>query len=1119
MGMLGMDTLSSPSGLWCEINANGSLRRMGRGAEVLGLFVGNAVEGAPANLWLRRRVAGRVELLPLLGPASASHPRVAGGRFQASGAAPGLRWQLALVLAQDAPAWFWHLLLHNTGSTPQTLELLQVQDIALTAYANVRLNEHYVSHYIDMAPLRHAARGWVVAARQNLAVGGRHPWALLGSLREAAAFATDGRQLRDLRQDLPATRLQHEHACIGLQDAPLHLAPGESAAAGFFGRIEADHPAASSAADLAWVQATLALPEATAPVFGPAAAGAAPQALPLATLFSHAPWLPALDLADDTLAALCGADRRNAEHDSGPAGALLSFFSGAERHVVLPAKERRVLRPHGHILRGGTLLVPDESALTSTVWMQGVFHSMVTQGHVSLNRLLSTVHGYLGQFRSQGQRIFVQAGGGWQQLGMPSAFTMEPGACRWIYRHAGGLFSVQSRVLDAPQALALDVEVLQGGPLRLRVSHHLALAGDDGSAGPAPPWQMRGDAVFITPPAGSEMALRFPGGGFAVAPAPGSVFTALGGDEMLFADGAPHGEPLLCIDGEAAPHFGLRITGHLVQPPAGTGNTLPLPLPLPLSMPLLQAPPASPLAGAVQRLADSLPWLLHNALVHYLAPRGLEQYSGGGWGTRDVCQGPLELLLACGRTAPVRDLLLRTFAAQNPDGDWPQWFMFFERERAIRAGDAHGDIVFWPLLALARYLLASGDAALLDAPLPFHGGGAPASVWQHAQQALVLTRQRRIAGTHLAAYGHGDWNDALQPADPALRERLCSAWTVTLHHQMLLALAAALRSIGRAADALPLEAEAAQVGADFERLLVADGVVTGYALFPPDAADGAAPELLLHPADRRTGLHYSLLPMMHAVLEEMLPPPLAQAQLALIEQHLTGPDGARLFDAPMAYRGGPQTVFQRAESSAYFGREIGVMYMHAHLRYAETLAHVGDADGFFAALCRAHAVGLQTLVPSAALRQANCYHSSSDAAFSDRYAASRDYAAVAAGSVALEGGWRIYSSGPGIALGLLLRQFAGVTPLAHSLLIDPVLPPALDGLQITLDVCGQPLRLHYAVAAPGHGVQALWLDGVALPFTRRANRYRVGAAEVQRAPFGSGARLLRIEIGALKTAA
>ena len=39
------------------------------------------------------------------------------------------------------------------------------------------------------------------------------------------------------------------------------------------------------------------------------------------------------------------------------------------------------------------------------------------------------------------------------------------------------------------------------------------------------------------------------------------------------------------------------------------------------------------------------------------------------------------MLLALDRAEPVRDLLLRVMSAQNPDGDWPQWFMFFERER------------------------------------------------------------------------------------------------------------------------------------------------------------------------------------------------------------------------------------------------------------------------------------------------------------------------------------------------------------------------------------------------------------------------------------------------------
>ncbi len=256
----------------------------------------------------------------------------------------------------------------------------------------------------------------------------------------------------------------------------------------------------------------------------------------------------------------------------------------------------------------------------------------------------------------------------------------------------------------------------------------------------------------------------------------------MGGDELLFVDALTRQQPFVCIVTAPATQVGLRIRGHLVA------EATPAPLlaeksaDLTPQLKIHTATPSDPLA----RLADIVPWFAQNALIHYLSPRGLEQFSGGGWGTRDVCQGPVELLLALGRVDAIRDLLVRVMGNQNPDGDWPQWFMFFERERGIRAGDSHGDIVFWPLVVLAQYLTASGDAALLDETVPFFDGrGADvaerATVWGARRAGARIDREARHSGTALAAYGHGDWNDSLQPADPAMRERMCSAWTVTLH--------------------------------------------------------------------------------------------------------------------------------------------------------------------------------------------------------------------------------------------------------------------------------------------------------------------------------------------------
>ncbi len=1097
-------SLRNAAGLEAELLSHGALRRLlFAPGLMLNLFPGNELEGGPANVWLRRRDAGQADwcAVRLLGPLSPLSAHVGDGAFEMRGDWEGLALRLQLRLAADEATLFWHLQAENRSAAACEIAPVLVQDVGLADYGAVRTNEFYVSHYIDLQPLQDPRHGVLLAARQNQAQRGRHPWLLAGSLRRAASFATDAAQVwghaaREgaeppaLVAGLQGQRLQQEHALVALQDEAVHLAPGGGAEAGFFMTVQADHAAASSEADLARLPPLLALPEAR-----PSAPLDEPGHLPAPSLFASAPQLASRDLDAEARRRLFAGERR---HEEWQDGQLLSFFAGPPAdpaHVVLRAKELRVQRPHGHILRSGAHLAPDEGALTSTCWMGGVFHSMLTQGHVSINRLLSTQRSLLGLFRSAGLRLFVRpedGTAGWQLLGLPSAFEMQAQRCRWLYAHAGGLLEVVAEAGDVPDAMSLALRVLQGGPLRVRACLNLALGGDDGAAPLRPAWQHSGERLRITPPAGSELAERFPGGAFEVE---AQGVAIVGDDGRLFDDGVSRGEPLLCLDFAPAAGVALTLRGALLQ-------AMPSPA-QPLDLPRWQSP-----QPALAQLADILPWYAHNALVHYLSPRGLEQYSGGGWGTRDVCQGPLEMLLALGQTAPVRDLLLRVFAAQNPDGDWPQWFMFFERERGIRAGDSHGDIVFWPLLGLAQYLIASGDAGVLDELRPFHDG-EPATLAVHVERALALIRRRVVPGTGLAAYWHGDWNDSLQPADPTLRERLCSAWTVTLHHQMLHTLARAFGQIGRADESARLVAEAAGVRAEFQRLLVQDDVVAGYALFPEQGER----ELWIHPLDTRTGLRYSLLPMMHAVLDSMLTPGQALRQAELIEQHLKGPDGARLFDAPLPYRGGPSRLFQRAETSSFFGREIGIMYMHAHLRYAQMLAHLGRAEAFLQALALAHPIALGERVPNASPRQANCYYSSSDAAFPDRYEAQAHYGRALTGEVGLDGGWRIYSSGPGIALGLVVSSLLGLRLEQAELVVDPVMPQVLDGLQVQLTLADLRFELNYRVGRRGHGVERVRDEaGQEIAATRRPHAYRMGALALARPAPGSVCRWT-IELG------
>ena len=88
----------------------------------------------------------------------------------------------------------------------------------------------------------------------------------------------------------------------------------------------------------------------------------------------------------------------------------------------------------------------------------------------------------------------------------------------------------------------------------------------------------------------------------------------------------------------------------------------------------------------------------------------------------------------------------------------------------------------------------------------------------------------------------------------------------------------------------------------------------------------------------------------------------------------------------------------------------------------------------------------------------------------------------------------MYSSGAGISLSLIMRLFLGLSREGEFLLLDPVIPAALDGLRVKTTLADRPIEIEYRIADPGCGVKQVLLNGTPLSFTRAANPHRTGAA-------------------------
>lgn len=1089
--------IENEAGVRVSVLANGCLQWIMVGPTMINLFVGSPLVGGAMRLHLRRFSDNGLGLadacIQVIGPASASELKSDESGFAWTGVWLGMTYRVELVLHEEEAAWQWRLSLDGDKSEGWFYSCVLMQDVGIASRGQIQNNEAYTSQYIDQHGETHPEVGPVAMARQNLAQHEKHPWLIHTCATGGQAVTTDAFEFfdagsRDVESSLARMKFdtslrQYECSAHVLASAAEKLNSKGHAEWRFVARFVEDHPALSSAADLLRVDGLLD-PEA----FGKVGPNATRFGDRPADWLAGEPWSSMEELEQEDIEREW-PERRNEEwFDIG----LASFFYGDGRHVVLWEKEMEVERRTAHLLVAGNDRLPGGETLCSTGYASGPIASHICLGNTSFNKLASVSRDPLNLIRSDGIRLFVRLDDqqAWRPVGSASAFDMGRDDCRWHYRlQDGPAFTITATAEHDRPSLSYTLES-PDSPLQVLLLMHLAL-GDREHEHPGTV-AVDGQTATLTPGSDTMIRQAYPDVSWTMNFGEGTA--SLGGDELLYYDGKRRGLPYLVAISESVTSWGWSVSGQLgaeakdrsalsERITANTGTNSP-------SMVLAESP-------GVSQLNEALPWFDHNAAIHLTAPHGIEQYGGAAWGVRDVCQGPLEWLLARGEPETVARILEDVFSHQyEHSGAWPQWYMHPPFEN-IQSPHSHGDVAVWPVIAVVNYLAATGDVALLDKAVPFTQSEPPfvltdtmATIREHVEFAIKKLVEKFVPGTALLAYGDGDWNDSLQPARPEMRESMVSTWTVELFYQALRSWAEAMRRVGDEAAATKHDATADAIRDDFNQRLVLDDETVGLYLHHEDPVQA---KVLLHPRDTDTGVKHRLLPMIRGIISGIFTPEQAKHHAALIQKHLLAPDGARLMDRPPKYTGGTMTHFQRLESASFFGREIGLMYTHAHLRYAEAMAKLGEADLLFEALQKINPVGIQHAVPNASPRQANCYFSSSDAAFLNRADSEERYDELMQGNVPVNGGWRVYSSGPGIAIGLIVRQWLGLRRDYDRLVFDPVLSAEHDGLVATVSLLGESCEVTYHVSGEAQGVQRVALDGEAVDAVgRAANPYRVG---------------------------